>query len=179
MPPPWCLFVFSRSKLLMKWFASPNPVAMCNYLRWTSLHRKWGQRQPSCFRSVSKMFFFCLFIFFFIFHSKCINNLFTCCCFFIVVLFAVRARDVEPEIACCLQDALRAAGLVNVQKKFVSVPFGEWGLEIGKDPFCLMFYWRCETDGNGAKSLANCFVCHITFGRSPLDGFDPNAGGFL
>src|SRR3954466_8190496 len=69
----------------MKWFVSPSPVAMCSYLRWTSLHRGWDQRRPSCFRSVSRISFpamkmFLFFVFCFLFFVFCFLFFVFCCC---------------------------------------------------------------------------------------------------
>ncbi|KAI9245266.1 hypothetical protein BY458DRAFT_485112 [Sporodiniella umbellata] len=44
---------------------------------------------------------------------------------------ATRKLNYEPRMAIYLEDLLKAAGLVDVATKSVSIPLGEWGLDLG------------------------------------------------
>ncbi|KAG1441582.1 hypothetical protein G6F56_011413 [Rhizopus delemar] len=51
-------------------------------------------------------------------------------------------RNLEPKITLELEQLLKNIGLVDVQSKFVSVPLGSWGLDIGslwKENYDLFF----------------------------------------
>lgn len=43
----------------------------------------------------------------------------------------VSGCHIEPRIACRLEQMLSNIGLVDIQCKFVSIPVGSWGLDIG------------------------------------------------
>ncbi|CEI90721.1 hypothetical protein RMCBS344292_05036 [Rhizopus microsporus] len=43
----------------------------------------------------------------------------------------IEKRNTEPRMACQLEKSLLDLGLVDVQSKFVSIPLGSWGLDLG------------------------------------------------
>ena len=67
---------------------------------------------------------------------------------------AIRAREVEPDVAESLKDLLTSAGMVDVQAAMVSIPAGEWGLELG------MFLQISRTTYKDTSYIYNCAVAH-------------------